>query len=209
MISRKIWVAEKFFNLHTACCYSVVLFVSYLPHLVFPFPFQFLISVILTDLIMSMIVMPIHMYDRFTNFTTILSNVTKQEGALETQSITNETSVSGISCKVQLFSHLISISIRGWSLALFVLLHHLHDSIIPSKHSILGLTGVWIASGVIALPAILINDSLVDFESCSLVSRNYGKWQIFFVNLELRLYFRIGYFDSATFFFLKKKGFFF
>ena len=146
-----------------------------LHHLVSPFSFQFLISVILTDLIMSMIVMPIHMYDRFTNFTTILSNVTKQEGALETQSITNETSVSGISCKVQLFSHLISISIRGWSLALFVLLHHLHDSIIPSKHSILGLTGVWIASGVIALPAILINDSLVDFESCSLVSRNYGK----------------------------------
>ena len=132
---------------------------------------------ILTDLIMSMIVMPIHMYDRFTNFTTILtSNVTQE--AIETQSIANETnssSVSGISCKIQLFSHLMSISIRGWSIALFVLLHHLHDSIIPSKHSILGLTGVWMASGVIALPAILINDSLVDFESCSLVSRNYGE----------------------------------
>ena len=67
--------------------------------------FQFLISILLTDLLMSLVVIPMNVFDRFVN------------PKIDADFV--------VSCKIQLFSHLFAITTRGWSIAAFILLHHL------------------------------------------------------------------------------------
>ncbi len=88
--------------------------------------------------------------------------------------IQHSMAVTYFICKFQVFFHLFAISTRSWSIAAFILLHHLHDGIIPSKQSLLVILGIWLTSSMLVLPAIIIKDSIVDFDTCSLLEDNYG-----------------------------------
>ena len=119
--------------------------------------------------------MPMHTYDLALSFIA-QNNGTQIEEPITFASGSDSTSVSGsvISCKTQLFTHLLVITVRSWSIASFVLLHHLNDSVIPTLQSILVLISVWIGSGLIVLPTIVFKDSLVDFNECTMIPNHYG-----------------------------------
>ena len=138
---------------------------------------------------MTIIVMPMHTYDLAISFiadnngTSVSGSDTSISGSDISISGSDSTSVSGsetsvasvISCKTQLFTHLLVITVRSWSIASFVLLHHLNDSVIPTLQSVLVLISVWIGSALIVLPTIVFKDSLVDFNQCALIPNHYGK----------------------------------
>ena len=119
--------------------------------------------------------MPMHTYDLALSFIA-QNNGTQIEEPITSASGSDSTPVSGsvISCKTQLFTHLLVITVRSWSIASFVLLHHLNDSVIPTLQSILVLISVWIGSGLIVLPTIVFKDSLVDFNECTMIPNHYG-----------------------------------
>ena len=135
---------------------------------------------------MTIIVMPMHTYDLAISFiaenngTSVSGSDTSISGSdISISGSSDSTSVSGsetsvISCKTQLFTHLLVITVRSWSIASFVLLHHLNDSVIPTLQSILVLISVWIGSGLIVLPTIVFKDSLVDFNECTMIPNHYG-----------------------------------
>ena len=124
---------------------------------------------------MTIIVMPMHTYDLAISFIA-QNNGTQIEEPITSASGSDSTSVSGsvISCKTQLFTHLLVITVRSWSIASFVLLHHLNDSVIPTLQSVLVVISVWIGSGLIVLPTIVFKDSLVDFNECTMIPNHYG-----------------------------------
>ena len=43
----------------------------------------------------------------------------------------SESETVSVSCQTQVFFHLFVICTRSWSIAAFILLHHMHDGIIP------------------------------------------------------------------------------
>ena len=43
----------------------------------------------------------------------------------------SNSTVMSVSCQTQVFFHLFVICERSWSIAAFILLHHIHDGIIP------------------------------------------------------------------------------
>ena len=43
----------------------------------------------------------------------------------------SNSTVTSVSCQTQVFFHLFVICERSWSIAAFILLHHIHDGIIP------------------------------------------------------------------------------
>ena len=54
------------------------------------------------------------------------------ENTDETIVATNsESETVSVSCQTQVFFHLFVICTRSWSIAAFILLHHMHDGIIP------------------------------------------------------------------------------
>lgn len=103
---------------------------------------------------MALVVVPLHLLELFV--------------------IPDPTGDTRVSCKIQVFFHLFVVSVRSWSTSAFILLHHLHDGIIPSSHSIIALAWTWIMSGLLVIPTIVVPGSLVDFEECSLRPENYG-----------------------------------
>ena len=123
---------------------------------------------------MTIIVMPMHTYDLALSFIAENNGTQIVDARIET-SVSGSVSAAAISCKTQLFSHLLVITVRSWSIASFVLLHHLNDSVIPTLQSVLVLISVWIGSGLIVLPTIVFKDSLVDFDECALIPNHYGK----------------------------------
>ena len=84
-----------------------------------------------------------------------------------------------LTCQIRLFFHLFVICVRSWSTPSFMLLHHLHDGIIPTKHSVALITFIWIISALFVLPTVLLENSLVDFQACQLLPQNYG--MVFYV----------------------------
>ena len=122
---------------------------------------------------MTIIVMPMHTYDLALSFIAENNGTQIVDARIET-SVSGSVSAAAISCKTQLFSHLLVITVRSWSIASFVLLHHLNDSVIPTLQSVLVLISVWIGSGLIVLPTIVFKDSLVDFNECTMIPNHYG-----------------------------------
>ena len=112
---------------------------------------------------MAIVVIPLHLMDLAREF--------NSDSSLEDP--------SSVSCQIRLFFHLFVICVRSWSIAAFMLLHHLHDGIIPTKHSLLLITFTWIISTLFVLPTVLVKNSLVDFKSCKLLPQNYG--MVFYV----------------------------
>ena len=55
-------------------------------------------------------------------------NQTTDEMIVATNS---ESETVSVSCQTQVFFHLFVICTRSWSIAAFILLHHMHDGIIP------------------------------------------------------------------------------
>ena len=110
--------------------------------------FQFLISIVCTDFLMALIVVPLEMKHIFygldsdnstSNGTTFLNysshhlagngeNQNTDEMIVATNS---ESETVSVSCQTQVFFHLFVICTRSWSIAAFILLHHMHDGIIP------------------------------------------------------------------------------
>ena len=127
---------------------------------------------------MTIIVMPMHTYDLALSFIAENNGTQIEETVVDARietSVSGSVSVAAISCKTQLFTHLLVITVRSWSIASFVLLHHLNDSVIPTLQSVLVLISVWIGSGLIVLPTIVFKDSLVDFDECAMIPNHYGK----------------------------------
>ena len=126
----------------------------------FYFIFQLLISILVTDLFMAILVIPLHLMD-----------------LLKVSSLVEEG--ASLTCQIRLFFHLFVICVRSWSTPSFMLLHHLHDGIIPTKHSVALITFIWIISALFVLPTVLLENSLVDFQACQLLPQNYG--MVFYV----------------------------
>ena len=122
--------------------------------------FQLLISILVTDLFMAILVIPLHLMD-----------------LLKVSSLVEEG--ASLTCQIRLFFHLFVICVRSWSTPSFMLLHHLHDGIIPTKHSVALITFIWIISALFVLPTVLLENSLVDFQACQLLPQNYG--MVFYV----------------------------
>ena len=85
--------------------------------------------------------------------------------------LNNSTSVL---CQTQVFFNLFVICTRSWSIAAFIILHHIHDGIIPTAHSTFVLMWTWIVAALLVLPTIIVKDSFVDFQKCGLIPQNYG-----------------------------------
>ena len=113
---------------------------------------------------MAIVVIPLHLVDLTEEFSS--------DSTLET---------SSLSCQIRLFFHLFVICVRSWSICFFMLLHYLHDGIIPTKHSVLLITFTWLISTLLILPTVLVKNSLVDFNDCKLLPQNYG--MVFYVTL--------------------------
>lgn len=118
------------------------------------FLFQFLLSILFLDVLMALLVMPLHVKQLFGSVSVSVLN--------------------GLLCQIQVFFHLFVICSRSWSIAAFIMLHHLHDGIIPTAQSIFVLLWTWIISVLLVLPTILVKDSFVDFQTCTLMDHNYG-----------------------------------
>ena len=109
---------------------------------------------------MAILVIPLHLMD-----------------LLKVSSLVEEG--ASLTCQIRLFFHLFVICVRSWSTPSFILLHHLHDGIIPTKHSVSLITFIWIISALFVLPTVLVENSLVDFQACQLLPQNYG--MVFYV----------------------------
>lgn len=114
---------------------------------------QLLISLLVSDLCMVLLVIPLHVAEVFSP---------------------QDKLGSPSACQAGLFGHLTVVSVRSWSLAAFILLHHLHDGLVPTTHSIMVIVWTWIASALLVLPTVLSDQTLVDFQQCSLTPTNYG-----------------------------------
>ena len=108
---------------------------------------------------MAVIVIPLHIKQLFTS----LSAEELNDGSVKT------------TCQLQVFFHLLVICGRSWSLAGFMMLHHVYEGIIPTVQSLIVLTIIWITSSLLVLPTILVKDSFVDFQICALIPHNYGE----------------------------------
>merc|ERR1711971_1260280 len=60
-------------------------------------------------------------------------NQTTDEMIVATNS---ESETVSVSCQTQVFFHLFVICTRSWSIAAFILLHHMHDGIIQVRYAI-------------------------------------------------------------------------
>ena len=108
--------------------------------------FQFLISIVCTALLMALIVVPLEMKhifygldsDNSSNGTFLIDSSHHLAGNGENQNTdemivatNSESETVSVSCQTQVFFHLFVICTRSWSIAAFILLHHMHDGIIP------------------------------------------------------------------------------
>ena len=119
---------------------------------------HFILALLASDMIMTLIVIPVHMYDLL--------------GGKEKDYLLNPGT-----CVFRICSHFMSVTSKSWSFVAYIILYHLHDGVIPTKRSVIVGIWAWIVAILISVPGVVFGvNSYIDTEKCTLVpdSSNWG-----------------------------------
>ena len=112
---------------------------------------HFLLVLLSSDILMTMIVIPVHAYD-------LLGGDSKL------------TILRPGTCLFRICCHFMSVTTKSWSIVAYLILYHVHDGVIPTKRSVI--VGIWvlIASLLISVPGVIFGvDSYINTEKCTLI----------------------------------------
>ena len=120
---------------------------------------HFLLAILSSDIIMTLVVIPIHLNDLLGGDSKYL--------------ILNPGS-----CVFRICSNFLSITAKSWCMVSYIILYHYHDGVIPTQRSIIAGLWAWIASILIAVPGIIFGvGSFIDTEKCTLTP-NISNWSM-------------------------------
>ena len=120
---------------------------------------HFLLVLLTSDILMTLIVIPIHMYDLL--------------GGEDKLNLLRPGT-----CVFRICTHFMSVSAKSWSFVGYIVLYHLHDGEIPTIKSVI--IGVW--SGIVAIlisvPGVIFGiDSYIDTRTCALIPDS-ANWEM-------------------------------
>ena len=125
---------------------------------------HFILSMMASDVLMALVAIPIHIYYLLGD----------QEVVLFPAS----------TCSLTLFVHLVSVSVKSWSIAAFILLLHFHEGLIPMSHSLVVVCWVWLASVLLVVPVVVFEGDFVDLATCTVkVASSRVNWTLVYTTL--------------------------
>ena len=120
---------------------------------------HFLLAILSSDIIMTLLVIPLHLNDLLGGESKILM-------------------LNPGTCVFRICSNFLSVTAKSWSIVGYIVLYHFHDGVIPTQRSIMVGLWAWIASILISVPGILFGvENFMDTEKCTLTPST-SNWPI-------------------------------
>ena len=126
---------------------------------------HFLLILLFADILMTLIVIPVHTYD-------LLGGDTKY------------AILRPGTCLFRICTHFLGITTKSWCFVAYILLYHIHDGLIPFQRSVI--VGIWvlIVSMLISIPGVVFGaDRYIDTTTCTLVSDSSNWAMVLYISI--------------------------